>query len=171
MCCVAAGPRCLGRRRNPIIFHGRNFNRACGSIWPPRPLIEGQTVITEGLPINRGEAGCADDIGNRTIGTGRNSIGADSLRPFDKCETVHQIGLKQGSRKALAGFDQQVLHMPLRQGRQRRGQIGTAGLALWHDNPTRGRLVGVIGARCSFLTIATAVTAMYVPIFKLNAIS
>ena len=42
--------------------------------------------------------------------------------------------------------------------------------ALWHDNPNRGRIIGVIGINCSFLTIATAVTAMYNPIFKLNAI-
>ena len=28
LCCVAAGARCPEGRRNPIIFHGRNFNRA-----------------------------------------------------------------------------------------------------------------------------------------------
>lgn len=41
--------------------------------------------------------------------------------------------------------------------------------ALWHDNPNRGRVIGVIGTLCAFLMIATAVTAMYIPIFKLSA--
>ena len=51
--------------------------------------------------------------------------------------------------------------------------IPAAMLALWfflHDHPYRGRVVAVSGALCAFVTIATAVTAMYIPIFKLSAV-
>lgn len=50
--------------------------------------------------------------------------------------------------------------------------IPVAILGLWvllEGNPHRGRFVGVIGALCAFATIATAVTAMYLPIWKLAA--
>lgn len=42
--------------------------------------------------------------------------------------------------------------------------------ALWHDNPNRGRIIGIVGTLCAFLMIATAVVAMYAPTWQLSTI-